>query len=77
MTSGINLIVPTKDLTPLDISGEEALQFVLTAGSVIPNRMPPKKETIIVQPSEVQKADEANAKTEQDVSDDKQKAVNG
>lgn len=77
MTSGINLIVPTKDLIPLDISGEEALQFVLTAGSVIPNRMPPKTETIIMQSSEVQKANATTAEDRQDISDDKQKAVNG
>lgn len=74
MTSGINLIVPTKDLIPLDISGEEALQFVLTAGSVIPNRMP--QETIVMQSSEVQKDAAEGTKTEQKVSDDKQKAVN-
>ena len=41
MTSGINVMVPTKDLIPIDISSEEALQFVLTAGSIMPNR-PPK-----------------------------------
>lgn len=37
MTSGINLMVPQKDVIPLEVSGEEALQFVLTAGSVMPN----------------------------------------
>lgn len=37
MTSGINLMVPEQEIVPLDISGEEALQFVLTAGSVMPN----------------------------------------
>ena len=74
MTSGINLIVPTKDLIPLDISGEEALQFVLTAGSVIPNRMP--QETIVMPSSEEQTDNAADVQTEQKVSDDKQKAVN-
>ncbi len=41
MTSGINLMVPKSELMPLDISGEEALQFVLTAGSVVPNAKMP------------------------------------
>ncbi len=45
MTSGINVMVPTKDLIPVDISSEEALQYVLTAGSIIPNR--PPKMTIV------------------------------
>ncbi len=45
MTSGINVMVPTKDLIPIDISSEEALQYILTAGSIIPNR--PPKMTIV------------------------------
>lgn len=45
MTSGINVMVPTKDLIPVDISSEEALQYILTAGSIIPNR--PPKMTIV------------------------------
>ena len=45
MTSGINVMVPTKDLIPVDISSEEALQYILTAGSIIPNR--PSKMTVV------------------------------
>ena len=45
MTSGINVMVPTKDLIPVELSSEEALQYILTAGSIIPNR--PPKMTIV------------------------------
>ena len=45
MTSGINGMVPTKDLIPVELSSEEALQYILTAGSIIPNR--PPKMTIV------------------------------
>lgn len=36
MTSGTNLIVPKKSVVYLDISSEAALQYVLTAGMVMP-----------------------------------------
>lgn len=36
MTSGMNLILPEKDLIYLNISSESALQYVLTAGAVMP-----------------------------------------
>lgn len=36
MTSGANLIVPKKDVIYLDISSEAALQYILTAGTVMP-----------------------------------------
>lgn len=40
MTSGVNIIVPKKDVIYLDISNEAALQYALTAGMV----MPPNKK---------------------------------
>ncbi len=36
MTSGTNIIVPKKDAIHLDISNEAALQYILTAGMVMP-----------------------------------------
>ncbi|WP_110956242.1 DUF502 domain-containing protein [Anaerosinus massiliensis] len=36
MTSGTNLIVPRRDVISLDISSESALQYILTAGTVMP-----------------------------------------
>ena len=59
MTSGINVMVPTKDLIPIDISSEEALQYILTAGSIIPNR--PPKMTIVADGKTV---DQTEAETE-------------
>ncbi|MBP3401265.1 MAG: DUF502 domain-containing protein [Selenomonadales bacterium] len=59
MTSGINVMVPTKDLIPVDISSEEALQYILTAGSIIPNR--PPKMTIVADGKPV---DQTEAETE-------------
>lgn len=37
MTSGTNLLVPKTDVIYLDISSESALQYVLTAGAVMPD----------------------------------------
>lgn len=37
LTSGVNIIVPKRDIIPIDISSESALQYVLTAGAVMPN----------------------------------------
>lgn len=38
MTSGTNLFVPKKDVIYLDISSESALQYMLTAGAVMPRK---------------------------------------
>ena len=39
MTSGTNLFVKKSDVTYLDISSESALQYMLTAGAVMPRRI--------------------------------------
>jgi len=39
MTSGTNLFVKKSDVTYLDISSESALQYMLTAGAVMPKRV--------------------------------------
>jgi len=36
MTAGFNIFVPVEDVVPLDVSSESALQYVLTAGSIMP-----------------------------------------
>lgn len=36
MTAGFNIIVPKKDIINLDVTSESALQYVLTAGSIMP-----------------------------------------
>lgn len=36
MTAGVNIIVPRRDIIPLEITSESALQYVLTAGAVMP-----------------------------------------
>ena len=41
MTSGTNLFVKKSDVTYLDISSESALQYMLTAGAVMPKRISP------------------------------------
>lgn len=38
MTAGFNVFVPVADVVPLDVSSESALQYILTAGSVMPKR---------------------------------------
>ena len=38
MTSGTNLFVKKSDVIYLDISNESALQYMLTAGAVMPQR---------------------------------------
>jgi uncharacterized membrane protein len=40
MTSGTNLFVAKKDVIYLDISSESALQYLLTAGAVMPQPSP-------------------------------------
>ena len=39
MTSGTNLFVRKQDVIYLDISSESALQYMLTAGAVMPRRL--------------------------------------
>ena len=36
MTAGVNIVVPKRDIIPLDITSESALQYLLTAGSIMP-----------------------------------------
>lgn len=36
MTAGTNIIVSRQDIIPLHISGESALQYILTAGAIMP-----------------------------------------
>jgi uncharacterized membrane protein len=36
MTAGINIILPKRDIIPLDITSESALQYILTAGAIMP-----------------------------------------
>lgn len=38
MTAGLNIIVPKKDIIILDVTSESALQYVLTAGAIMPQR---------------------------------------
>ncbi len=45
MTSGTNLFVKKSDVTYLDISSESALQYMLTAGAVMPKRISPAAPT--------------------------------
>lgn len=37
MTAGVNIIVARKDIVPLDVTSESALQYVLTAGAIMPD----------------------------------------
>ncbi|QJW49053.1 DUF502 domain-containing protein [bacterium BFN5] len=37
MTSGINIIVPKRDIIFLQVTSESALQYILTAGAIMPN----------------------------------------
>lgn len=39
MTSGTNLFVKKSDVIYLDISSESALQYMLTAGAVMPQKL--------------------------------------
>lgn len=39
LTAGFNIIVPKRDIIPIDITNESALQYVLTAGAVMPQGM--------------------------------------
>lgn len=37
MTAGVNIIVAKRDIIPLDVTSESALQYVLTAGAIMPD----------------------------------------
>jgi len=37
MTAGVNIIVPKRDIIVLQVTSESALQYVLTAGAIMPN----------------------------------------
>lgn len=58
MTSGTNLFVLKKDVIYLDISSESALQYMLTAGAVMPKRLshknPPENPAGNISPEAVQ-----------------------
>lgn len=58
MTSGTNLFVLKKDVIYLDISSESALQYMLTAGAVMPKRLthksPPENPAGNVSPEALQ-----------------------
>ncbi|HWR40600.1 MAG TPA: DUF502 domain-containing protein, partial [Patescibacteria group bacterium] len=36
LTAGVNVFVPKKDVIPLEVTSESALQYILTAGAVMP-----------------------------------------
>ncbi|CQR73925.1 hypothetical protein SOV_20320 [Sporomusa ovata DSM 2662] len=36
LTSGFNIILPSRDIIPLDVTSESALQYVITAGAIMP-----------------------------------------
>lgn len=36
LTSGFNIILPKRDIIPLDVTSESALQYVITAGAIMP-----------------------------------------
>ncbi|BBB92796.1 MAG TPA: DUF502 domain-containing protein [Methylomusa anaerophila] len=36
LTAGFNIILPRRDIIPLDVTSESALQYVITAGAVMP-----------------------------------------
>ncbi len=44
MTSGFNVFVPREDVTCINITKEEALQYVLTAGAVMPDNIKTESE---------------------------------
>jgi len=37
LTAGVNVFVPRKDVTPLEVSGESALKYIITAGAIMPS----------------------------------------
>ncbi len=38
LTAGFNIFVPAAEVRPLDVTSESALQYVLTAGSIMPRK---------------------------------------
>lgn len=38
LTSGFTIILPQRDIIPLDVTSESALQYVITAGAIMPRR---------------------------------------
>jgi len=36
ITAGLNIIVPKREIIPLDVTSESALQYILTAGAIMP-----------------------------------------
>lgn len=55
MTSGTNLIIPKKDVIYLNISSESALQYILTAGTVMPKRQGEELDSKKIESSEIVK----------------------
>ncbi|MDR3592418.1 MAG: DUF502 domain-containing protein [Negativicutes bacterium] len=37
MTAGVNIILPKREIIPLDVTSESALQYILTAGAIMPH----------------------------------------
>lgn len=38
MTAGVNIIVPKRDIIFLDVTSESALQYIITAGAIMPQK---------------------------------------
>jgi len=43
LTAGVNILVPQKDVIMLDVTSESVLQYVLTAGSIMPRSIDAEK----------------------------------
>lgn len=43
MTAGVNIMVAKKDIIPLEVTSESALQYVLTAGAIMPTTVKASK----------------------------------
>lgn len=43
MTAGVNIFIAKKDIVPLNVSSESALQYVLTAGAIMPDTVKSSK----------------------------------
>lgn len=46
LTGGFNIFVPVKDVTPLHVTPESAIQYILTAGAVMPRVNNDKKPKV-------------------------------
>ena len=68
MTSGTNLFVKKSDVIYLDISSESALQYMLTAGAVMPKKLVPSEREHLAKPcdnlQDAQAKPDAQGKTE-------------